>query len=136
MAEKTRAQLENDVLPRYIEKQRWYGAKGEKILHARLADQALWEARGSSWMLAQLEVDSGGEPARYFVPLALAWEEREEERVRSLSASAIAKVRQQADVGLLGDALADEAFCQAVLEAIDAGRELASAHGKLRFAPT
>lgn len=140
MAEKTRAQLENEVLARYIETQRWYGAKGEKIAHARLADHALWEGKRNSWMLALLEVDSGGEPARYFVPLALAWEDGDEERARSLSTAAIAKVRQQANVGLLADALADEAFCRAAVEAIGRGFELATVHGEargvVRFAPT
>ncbi len=140
MAEKTRAQLENEVLTRYIETQRWYGAKGEKIAHARLADHALWEANRASWMLALLEVDSGGEPASYFVPLSLAWEEGDEERLRSLSGAAIAKVRQQANVGLLADALADEAFCRAAIEAIGRGLELATGQGEtrgtVRFAPT
>jgi len=140
MAEKTRAQLENDVLARYIETQRWYGAKGEKIKHARLADHALWEAERTSWMLALLDVDSGGEPARYFVPLALAWEDGDEERVRSLASAAIAKVRQQANVGVLADALADEAFCRAAVRAIGRGLELATgqgeARGRIRFSPT
>jgi maltose alpha-D-glucosyltransferase/alpha-amylase len=56
--------------------------------------------------------------------------------VRSLAATTLARVRQQAAVGALADALADEAFCRAVVEAIGANRELASAHGKLRFTPT
>ena len=136
MAEKTRAQLENEVLPRYIEAQRWYAAKGEKIRHARLAEHALWEADRNAWMLTLLEVEGGGEPARYFVPLSLAWEDGDEERMRNLSGAAIAKVRQQANVGMLGDALADEAFCRAAVEAIGRGAELGAAQGKLRFAPT
>ncbi|MGE5129857.1 MAG: putative maltokinase, partial [Sphingomonadaceae bacterium] len=136
MAEKTRAQLEYEVLPRFVEAQRWYPDKGERIGRARLAEHALWESGGRSWLLAQLEVEAGGEAARYFAPLALAWEDGDEERMRSLSASAVAKVRQQASVGLLGDAFADEAFCRAVLAAIEAGRELPSARGRLRFAPT
>jgi maltose alpha-D-glucosyltransferase/alpha-amylase len=136
MAEKTRAQLENEVLPRFVEVQRWYAAKGERIRQARLAEHALWESGGRSWLLAQLEVDSGGEPVRYFAPLALAWEDGDEERMRGLTTAAIAKVRQQANVGLLGDAFADEAFCRAVVAAIGAGREVACAQGRLRFAPS
>jgi maltose alpha-D-glucosyltransferase/alpha-amylase len=136
MAEKTRAQLEYEVLPRFVEAQRWYPDKGERIGRARLAEHALWESNGRSWLLAQIEIEADGEAARYFAPLALAWEDGDEERMRGLSVSALAKVRQQASVGLLGDAFADEAFCRAVLAAIEAGRELPSAHGRLRFAPT
>jgi maltose alpha-D-glucosyltransferase/alpha-amylase len=136
MAQKVRAQLEEEVLPRFLEVQRWYAAKGEKVKRARLADFALWERDGQTWMMAQIEVEGGSEPARYFVPLALAWEDSEEARARSLAPGTVARVRQQANVGVLADAMADEPFCRAVAEAIGAGAELAMAHGKLRFVPT
>jgi maltose alpha-D-glucosyltransferase/alpha-amylase len=87
-------------------------------------------------MIALLEVDGGTETSTYFAPLTLAWEDRDEERVRALGPATIAKVRQQAQVGVIADALADEAFCRAVVEAIGAGREIPMAQGKLRFTPT
>ena len=43
MAQKVRAQLEEEVLPRYIEAQRWYAAKGEPVRRAALADHAEWQ---------------------------------------------------------------------------------------------
>ena len=43
MAEKTRPQFETDTLPRYIETQRWYAAKGTPIERARIADHVLWQ---------------------------------------------------------------------------------------------
>jgi maltose alpha-D-glucosyltransferase/alpha-amylase len=45
-------------------------------------------------------------------------------------------VRQQASVGLMADALADEAFCREIVRAIGEGREVAGAQGTLRFTPT
>ena len=60
----------------------------------------------------------------------------EEERLRALTAAAVVKVRQQANVGVMGDAFADEAFCRALAEAIGARREIATAHGRLVFRPT
>jgi maltose alpha-D-glucosyltransferase/alpha-amylase len=72
----------------------------------------------------------------YFVPMALAWEEREVALVRALAPVTLAMVRQQASVGVLGDAFADETFCRALVAAIGAGREIATAGGVLRFAPT
>ena len=70
------------------------------------------------------------------MPLALAWEDRDEERVRNLSTAAVAKVRQQASVGVMGDAFADEAFCRALVAAMAERREIATAQGKLQFRPT
>ncbi len=132
MADKLRAQLESEVLPRYIESQRWYASKGEPVKSARLHDHAIWDAGGGlSWLLLILEV---GE-ASYFLPLALGWED-DEQQVRALAQSTVARVRQQANVGVSGDALADEAFCRNVVRAIGEGRSLTTERGTLRFTPT
>src|SRR5450631_879938 len=136
IAEKTRLQFETDTLPRYIETQRWYAAKGLGVDRARIADHVLWQEGKPSWLVALLDLESAGERSSYFMPLALAWEERDEERVRNLSTSAIAKIRQQANVGVMGDAFADEAFCRAFVVAIAKRRNIPTAHGKLEFRPT
>jgi maltose alpha-D-glucosyltransferase/alpha-amylase len=135
MAEKTRLQFETDTLPRFIETQRWYAAKGAPIERARMSDHVVWQEGKLNWVLALLDVGTAQEPASYFMPLALAWES-DEERVRNLSTSAIAKVRQQANVGVMGDAFADEAFCRAIVVAVSKRREIATAQGKLQFRPT
>jgi maltose alpha-D-glucosyltransferase / alpha-amylase len=136
IAEKTRLQFETDTLPRYIETQRWYAAKGVPIDHARIADHVLWQEGKFSWLVTMLEIQAGGERSGYFVPLALAWEERDEERVRNLSSAAVAKIRQQANVGVMGDAFADDMFCRAMVAAMAASKEIPATHGKLRFRPT
>ena len=136
MAEKTRTQFETDTLPRYIETQRWYAAKGTAIERARVTEQVMWQEGKTTWLVALVELDGVQPQASYFLPLALAWEERDEERVKNLSTSAVAKIRQQASVGVMGDAFADEAFCRAVVAAMAAGREIAMSAGKLQFRPT
>ncbi|MDP9010006.1 MAG: maltose alpha-D-glucosyltransferase [Pseudomonadota bacterium] len=136
MAEKTRAQFETDTLPRYIETQRWYAAKGTAIDRARISEHVLWQEGKVCWLVALLELDGTEERASYFLPLALAWEERDEDRVRNLSTAAVAKVRQQANVGVMGDAFADEMFCRAVVGAMAAGREIPMSQGKLKFRRT
>jgi len=136
MAVKTRERFETEILPRWLESQRWYAAKGASATRARLADWALWDEGRCSFMLALVDAEVGSETVRHFVPMSLAWEDREEERVRVLGGAAIAKVRQQASVGVMADALADEAFCRAMVEAIGAARELAGTRGRLRFTPT
>src|SRR5580692_11323994 len=136
MAEKTRQQFETDTLPRYIEAQRWYSAKGTPIERVRITEQALWQEGKVSWLVMLVELDGPEPRASYFLPLGLAWEEREDERVKNLSTSAVAKIRQQANVGVMGDAFADETFCRAVVAAMAAGREVDMSGGKLRFRPT
>jgi maltose alpha-D-glucosyltransferase/alpha-amylase len=136
LAEKTRLQFETDTLPRFIETQRWYAAKGVAIERARIVDYVMWQEGKLSWVVALLEVDMAPEPAAYFMPLALAWEDGDEERMRNLSTAAIAKIRQQSNVGVMGDAFADEIFCRAVVDAMARRRDIPTAQGKLQFRPT
>jgi maltose alpha-D-glucosyltransferase/alpha-amylase len=136
MAERTRSQLERDVLPRYIESQRWYASKGEALKQVRVSDHTLWSVGTQTWMVALLEAEGAGQPAAYFVPFALVWEDTDDERKRQLASATIARVRQQAQVGVLAEASADDAFCRAVVDAIGAGKEVATARGKLHFRRT
>ncbi|MDP9066415.1 MAG: maltose alpha-D-glucosyltransferase, partial [Pseudomonadota bacterium] len=136
MAEKTRLQFETDTLPRFIEAQRWYAAKGSPIERARIADYVLWPDAKLNWVLAMLNVGSADDAADYFLPLALAWEDRDEDRLRNLSTSAIAKIRQQANVGIVGDAFADEVFCRALVSAIAETRRVPTTSGHIEFRPT
>jgi maltose alpha-D-glucosyltransferase/alpha-amylase len=136
MAETVRAQFEGEVLPRYLESRRWYAGKGEPIRRVRLAEHVLWESGGHTYLLAVVVVEGPAKPARYLLPLALAWEETEDARVRSLAGGTIAKARQQARIGVIGDAMFDEAFAHAVVGAIGARHDVAAAHGRIRFVPT
>jgi maltose alpha-D-glucosyltransferase / alpha-amylase len=136
LATKLRAQLEERALPGYIAAQRWYSGKGSAIAHARFADEATWARSDEEWLLALFDVESRSESARYFLPLTLAFEGREEPSWAKLQAGAVARVRQQARTGVLSDAFADERFCRAVVEEIGSGTELRMAHGALRFVPT
>jgi maltose alpha-D-glucosyltransferase/alpha-amylase len=136
MAERVRAQFEDEVLPSYLGIQRWYAAKGETPKRVRLADHALWKVGSQTWMIALFDIEGTKEPSSYFVPLALLWEDADEERNRALAPATIARVRQQAEVGVLAEAFADDAFVRAVVEAVGARKEIATARGKLRFTPT
>jgi maltose alpha-D-glucosyltransferase/alpha-amylase len=141
MAERLRLQFETEALPRFIEVQRWYASKGTKITRARLADHVQWEHGDRGWLLPLVDLEGLGERAGYFVPLALAWEDNvqerhDEERLKNLTLAALAKVRQQANIGVMGDAFADEVFCRALVAAIGAGVELPAASGQFHFRPT
>jgi maltose alpha-D-glucosyltransferase/alpha-amylase len=98
----------------------------------------VWQEATLTWLLAMVDLDTAaaGERMSYFLPLALAWEERDEERVRNLATAAVAKIRQQADVGVMGDAFADASFCRAVVQAMATRREVPSAQGKFVFRAT
>ncbi|HKX38340.1 MAG TPA: maltose alpha-D-glucosyltransferase, partial [Burkholderiales bacterium] len=131
MAEKLRVQLETQVLPPFVENQRWYAQKGEPVGRAEIRDHAIWSVGGIGWLIALLEVREHV----YFLPMALAWEE-DEEQVKALSLATVARVRQQANVGVLADAIADVSFCRHVIKAIGEGKSLPMQQGTLKFTPT
>jgi maltose alpha-D-glucosyltransferase/alpha-amylase len=137
MSEKVRRQLETQVLPGYVAGRRWYAAKSEPVLRVDVADHVEWKPGERGFLVALARVERGsGETETYFLPLTLAWEDRDDALMRSLAAATIAKVRQQAQVGVLADALADEDFVRALVAATAAALELKAARGRLRFRPT
>ena len=137
MADKVRAQLENNALPHFMAAQRWYAAKGEPIHRTELIEHVIWEQGSASWFISLYRIEGGaGDQSVYFLPLSLVWENESEERQKGLLPVSVARVRQQARIGIMGDALADELFCRALVEAIGTGREMAGTAGSIRFVPT
>jgi maltose alpha-D-glucosyltransferase/alpha-amylase len=131
MAEELRGELEAKVLPRFIEKQRWYAQKGEAVKRAEIRDHVIWDVGGVSWLLNFIATNN----SLYFLPLAFGWED-DEDHMRALSATAIARVRQQANVGIMADALADEALLRHIVKSVGEGRTLKTEQGELRFTPS
>ncbi|HYR00907.1 MAG TPA: maltose alpha-D-glucosyltransferase, partial [Casimicrobiaceae bacterium] len=137
MAEKVRAQLEREALPAFVAGRRWYAAKGAPIGAVTLVDHVEWQRGGRDYLVALARAERGkGEGDTYFLPLTLGWEDGDEERMRALAPLTVAKVRQQAQVGVMADAFGDDTFCRSLVAAVGAGGELKTAHGLLRFRPT
>jgi maltose alpha-D-glucosyltransferase/alpha-amylase len=137
MAEKLRMQIETAVLPRYIAAQRWYAEKGQPLERAELIEFVEWGGEPAPWLLGMVRVTTpSAEPADYFLPLSLGWEDEGEERQRGLHPAMLARVRQQARLGVLADAFADEFFCRAAVQAMGEGRELRCGGGTIRFIAT
>jgi maltose alpha-D-glucosyltransferase/alpha-amylase len=135
-ARELRAKLEERLLPVFVAAQRWFAGKSTAIAQVRVADYLEWDVKLGHWMLAIIDVESGAETTQYFLPLVILFEDAPESRWLRLQPAAIARVRQQAAVGVLAEASVDEGFCGAVIEAIGAATELATEHGRLHFAPT
>lgn len=137
MAEKLRSQLEKGALPRFVAAQRWYGAKGEAVRRVVISDYVEWENKDDNWLVALISIETAaGEPISCFLPLSLAWEDGDSERLHAMSITSVAKVRHQSHLGILGDAFADETFCRALVQAIGAGLTLRCENGVIRFSPT
>ncbi|HSW03172.1 maltose alpha-D-glucosyltransferase [Aquabacterium sp.] len=135
LAERTRAQLEQEQLPIFLKRQRWFAAKGDLLQRVTLVEHVTLTSGRHEWLLTLADAQGPSGSARYFMPLTMVFDDDDEERTRSLTGLAVAKVRQQARMGLLADAMADEPFCRALVEAIGANKVLKAEGGTLRFTP-
>ncbi|MGO4331172.1 putative maltokinase [Cupriavidus sp. 2TAF22] len=137
LTEASRRTLANEVLPHYIGRRRWYGAKGERIRSVGIA-YAIPFARGTAGeetFLCEMELALEGHTACYQLPVGLLWDrdgagEGASQLAHSLS---MARVRKGSRVGLVTDAFAVECFAREVVRTLRAGRELSSPRGPIRF---
>jgi maltose alpha-D-glucosyltransferase/alpha-amylase len=134
LAEPARGVLEREVLPAYLPKRRWFGAKDEKIEAARIADVVELPALAPAVLLVQVEVQTRRGAERYLLPFGYVAEEE-------LSAPlpqqlALARVRRGGRVGLLTDALVLDGFARRLLEMLTTATQIATPTGRLRFLPT
>jgi maltose alpha-D-glucosyltransferase/alpha-amylase len=129
-----RGDLEQNVLPEYLPKRRWFAAKGERLESVRIgAIAALPDAKGAV-VMAEVEVGLPDRTERYALPLAGV---EETEGVGPLAAQlALSRLRQGRRVGYLTDAFADNRMPPAVLHALRDGLALPSEDGEIRFHAT
>jgi maltose alpha-D-glucosyltransferase/alpha-amylase len=129
-----RGDLEQNVLPEYLPKRRWFAAKGERLEGVRLAAiAALPEAKGAV-VLAEVEARLPGRTERYALPLAGV---EDAEGVGPLAAQlALARLRQGRRVGYLTDAFTDNRMPPAVMHALRDALVLPTDDGEIRFHAT
>jgi maltose alpha-D-glucosyltransferase/alpha-amylase len=64
------AWLTSDVILRFFERQRWYGAKGAAATNARVVDGVVMPWGMGAFAIARISVETNGESRTYQVPLA------------------------------------------------------------------
>jgi maltose alpha-D-glucosyltransferase/alpha-amylase len=143
LAERTSEKFQCDVLPRHVSQQRWYAGKGEALGRVSLRDWTILSQAGHNWLIALVDANSGTSIAEsgpdkgsYFLPMSLIWGDTEEPQIRALAPAVLAKVRQQAEVGVIADAMADEAFCKMVVGALGERTQLQLNEGMITFEPS
>ena len=131
--------LENEALPVYLPKRRWYAGKQEKLKTARIALATLLPGATARphvmpSMLAEVETVTTGGTNRYLLPLGYI---REEDIVTAMPQQlALARARRGRYVGLLTDAWVLDSFSFVIIEQLRARAKLPSGDGEVHFLPT
>jgi maltose alpha-D-glucosyltransferase / alpha-amylase len=137
VARRARQQLEQEVLPEFLRARSWFARNNGTIGTVHLGPRALWRNEHRTFLLSYVDVDlSGGRRQRYFLPLALAWEDGPDTGALRTVEWTIAKVREHARAGVLVDAFADPGFCFSLVHCLAANATVVFAGGELQFRPT
>jgi maltose alpha-D-glucosyltransferase/alpha-amylase len=126
IAAATAEQLQHKVIAPYLATKRWFKGGKHPIASIDLVEKGEWNTPDGSWLLSLIEVRfADQEPQRYFLPLAICWEDEVgDEQLAALAPWTLAKVRQKARMGLLYGAFGDERFCRALVRGIGANLDL------------
>jgi maltose alpha-D-glucosyltransferase/alpha-amylase len=126
------AVIEQEILPPYLAKRRWFAMKDETLLSARIA--LMTRVPNDDAVLLEIETETASGTARWLLPLGIVWGDAP---AAPLPAQlALARARRGPKVGLLTDAFALTAFPLAVLSGLAQSDIIAIDHGMIRFEPT
>jgi maltose alpha-D-glucosyltransferase/alpha-amylase len=136
-------QLENDAVPAFLPRQRWFGEKDQRIRGASVRARGeiarqFEDGSGSESFLAQVvepQLAGGGRP-RYFLPLAAIWSFAETELRQGLTPVTLAELRQLRKEGALVDAFSQDGFALAISDAIHREATVPLEGGEIRCRKT
>lgn len=138
MQQPIRGTLENDVLPAYLSKRRWFAGKGDvmgKVAISHLfelprpqnRDASSYPASNETIMLAEIDVDLGDQTHRYQIPLTVFYEDGATPVLAHQLA--LARVRRKQRVGELTDAVTSDTFARRLLQLLtEAAQTQAESH--------
>jgi len=136
MQSSSRARLVKDILPEFLSIRRWSSGGKEIQKGITLTDFGfLSDSLDRQFLLTQAKLAQDNS-SEYFLPLSIVWEERLSENFGSLRRWAIGKVRRQAKMGYLVDAVGDDFFCRYLLHNIAKESIVPLGKGKLHFLKT
>ena len=126
--------IEDEALPQYVAKRRWFGLKDQTIKSARITYLINIGDDQQEILLSEIEVKTTAATTRWLLPLAILWED---EPIAALpSRLALARVRRGRRPGLLTDAFAVSGFAHRFIASMYEARQFAYADGIVYFRPT
>jgi maltose alpha-D-glucosyltransferase / alpha-amylase len=136
-------QLEGEIMPAFLARQRWFAAKDRRIrkvsveAHGEITRPSEDGAASESFLATVVDTAFGeGEQQHYFLPLAAIWSLAESELRQGLVPVTLAELRQFRREGALVDALSQDGFALAMMDAIAGESRLQLDRGEIRCAKT
>jgi maltose alpha-D-glucosyltransferase/alpha-amylase len=136
-------QLQADVIPKFLPRQRWFGAKDQRVKAAsvlargELTRPAEDGTTSDKYLAEVIQAElARGERQRYFLPLAAIWSSADTELRQGLIPVTLAELRQFRREGALIDALSQDGLPLALIEAIRQDATIPLEGGEIRCRKT
>jgi maltose alpha-D-glucosyltransferase / alpha-amylase len=128
-----RSRLEREVLPEFLLRQRWFGAKDAHFARFELAHLGTLEG-SKNYPFARCEVLlPNGDTQCYFLPLSVRWGGEHLRAGAPLLGFTLCRLRSGARVGAVLDATRDEEFIRDLIRAMGEGRSFGSPAVQVEF---
>lgn len=125
------------ALPGYLQGRRWFGGKARRIASVRVRGSVSVPHEAGVTPIILIQITYGeGAAETYALPLAFAAGEGSWEMPRETPSEAIVRLDAGAESGIIYDALADQRFRAALLDAIGMERRWQGADGELLASTT
>jgi maltose alpha-D-glucosyltransferase/alpha-amylase len=127
------------ILPRYLKMRRWFGGKARQMKWARIWDVLSVPDTTLSAYIVLVQVEyMEGDPEMYNLPLTYASGDHAEGVLRDHQDLVVAQiqVKEIGEEGVLYEALAEEEFCDALLQSMAHRRRRKGTEGELLANPT
>ena len=126
--------MEQEVLPDFVVRQRWFGAKDAHFLQFESKPLATLEGIHGTYPLAICKVSmSGSEVQAYFLPFSAKWGSEHVRVGAPLLPFTLAKLRSGPRVGALLDGANDQDFIREVAWAIGENKAIEAEDGRVVF---
>jgi maltose alpha-D-glucosyltransferase/alpha-amylase len=129
-----RTTLEQNALPAWLPKRRWFASKDTAIDAVHIAYGVRFGDPQHPVLLSEIEVTSAGQVSRYQLPFGFLGEDQFTSALPQQLA--LARVRRVRQVGLVTDAFSLDTYIRGVIQGLQAKTVLDSTDGEIRFEPT
>jgi len=134
--DQTRERLEKEILANYLPRQRWYGEKSLKMDRIEIIDWAMVKTDSPVGFLCWVKTHyENGRADLYLVTLGIAIGAGADTLLETQKETVLASIQRSDERGLLHEGLADDGFCNRLLEMVAQGQELRGQHGVIRGVP-
>ncbi|WP_152050405.1 maltose alpha-D-glucosyltransferase [Tautonia marina] len=134
---RSRKRLQTEVIPAFLRRQRWFAGKARKFRSVEILDATHPRNLPERTTIVTVEVRyDDGHVEMYALPLGIATGAGGFDLVAQVPKFVLAMLEGAEGQAVLHDAIADDSFCLALLDAVRHRKEFSSSAGRFRAEPT